>query len=98
MNIEIEEITVNDVTIAVNGYLYKDIDDWADGKVTRFDWVLDIKKEYNHDEHCEGWALDFDDKYLFVFIKGKKTHLRELISVKDYQLILDQIENSLVEN
>lgn len=98
MNIELEEIIINEVTIEVTGYVYATNEDWANGNVTYFDWCLDIIREYTFDEWCQGWNVDFEAIEMMVNINGTKQHISKVISEKDYRKILDDISDELANN
>ena len=94
MNIELELIEVNERTVEVSGYVYTTNSDGDDENVTHFEWELDIIREYNHDEHCEGWNVEFDERKMVVNDK----HLFDILTKKDYNKVVDEINYHLAIN
>jgi hypothetical protein len=94
MNIELEEINVNERTIEVSGFIYQTIEAYNDGIFVTFEWELDIIREYNIDEWCEGWNVEFDERKMLI----NSVHLFDILTKQDYNKVVDEIDYHLANN
>jgi hypothetical protein len=90
--IELEEIYVSDTNIEVSGYLIKD-----DNEIG-FEWILNIIRDYNHDDWCEGWDVDFDESDMLIYVDGKFRHVDHLIPEESYIRVISIITDKLINN
>lgn len=90
--IELDEIYVSDTNISVSGCLIKDDNEFG------FEWILNIIRDYNHDDWCEGWDIDFNESDMLIYVDGKFTHVEKLIDEESYMKVISLITDKLVNN